>query len=81
MLEHPPHVYEQTRGGPTLTAVRIGDEVCDVWELPLRHGITVDQWHRRKEVAEQATYCSVGGMALTLEQFEAQHPMIELGTN
>lgn len=70
----------------TLTHIRMPNgNVVKPDELPLHYGFSLDQWTRMKASLErlpvrpETEYCVLGGIALTLEAFEAGHSRIQLG--
>lgn len=51
-----------------------------VWEFKERFGISYeDRQDALKQRSERLTHCIIGGVALTLEEFEEKHPLIQLG--
>ena len=73
----------QTRclsAAPMVTHVKIGGVACAVWDLPKLHGFTYGE---RKQTLDQnsqiSTHCRLGGVAISLEQFETDYPHIQLG--
>lgn len=51
---HNNEVYEQTISLPTTTAVMIDGEICPVWELERRHGITLEEWRMQQAAGTTA---------------------------
>lgn len=78
---HSNDVYENTISVPTVTHVMIDGNPCAVYDLPRVHGFTYNELLARREADRLRTHCTLGGAALTLEEFEAEHPHIELGVN
>lgn len=61
------------------THVLINGAPCAVPDMKRLLGFSYEQWQMRQTVAAQRTFCSIGGAALTLDEFIELHPHIELG--
>lgn len=70
-----------TRYLPHVTHVTYEGEMHAVNELRAKFGFTYEQLLARREMENLRTFCKIGEQALTLDQFEQEHPHIELGTN
>lgn len=65
-------------GAVTHVRTSFGNELS-VQELEQRFGLTLEEWHEANErVSRQRTHCILGGKALDLVEFEAQHEHIIL---
>jgi len=72
-------ILERTSSGATITHTPINGVVYRVGDLPHLFGFTYYQRERvLEENHQRRTYCELGGVALTWEEFEATHN-IQLG--
>lgn len=64
----------------TVTDVRINGEVHPVGSLRDRFGFSYDELSAtRAEKDRRRSFCKIDGMALSVAEFEEQHPHITLG--
>lgn len=76
-------LYQRTFSPPTVTHCIVDGQMYSTEEMPRLLGYSYEE-HRSRQVAlaevdRRRTFCTIGEHALTLEEFEAAHPLIELG--